>query len=264
MSEEARRASGGPARLRLGGIQIDALGFGGALDAIEGLVVRGRGGAVFTANVDHVVLAEDDAAFRDAYAHADLALADGMPIVWASRLLPVRVPERVAGSDLLLPLLNRAAQRRWPVFLLGGAPGSAEAAAEEARALGVEVCGAAAPRIPADPGAPDPEGEAALEEVRAARPSLVLVGLGAPKQELWIHRHRAALAPAVALGVGAAIDFLAGKMRRAPPLVARAGLEWAWRLASEPRRLWRRYLLRDPRFAVVLARELRRAGRAGR
>jgi N-acetylglucosaminyldiphosphoundecaprenol N-acetyl-beta-D-mannosaminyltransferase len=86
----------------------------------------------------------------------------------------------------------------------------------------------------------------------------VLVGLGAPKQELWIHRRRAALSPAVAVGVGAAIDFLAGHVRRAPPFVARAGLEWAWRLAAEPRRLWRRYLVRDPRFALVLARELAR------
>ncbi|MFL5299950.1 MAG: WecB/TagA/CpsF family glycosyltransferase, partial [Anaeromyxobacteraceae bacterium] len=190
MSEGAPPTTGGPARLRLGGIEIDALGFAAALDAIEELVTRGRGGAVFTANVDHVVLAEEDAAFRDAYAAADLALADGMPIVWASRLLRVRVPERVAGSDLVLPLLNRAVERRWPVFLLGGAPGSAQAAAVAARALGVEVCGAAAPRIPGDPAASDPEGEAALEEVRAARPALVLVGLGAPKQELWIHRHR--------------------------------------------------------------------------
>jgi N-acetylglucosaminyldiphosphoundecaprenol N-acetyl-beta-D-mannosaminyltransferase len=205
------------------------------------------------------VIAEDDPAFRAAYAAADLALADGMPLVWASRLLPVRLPERVAGSDLVVPLLARAAARRWRVFLLGGAPGSAEAAAAAARAMAVDVCGFASPRVPADPLAPDPEGDAAVAALRAARPDLVLVGLGAPKQELWIHRRREVLAPAVAVGVGAAIDFLAGRVRRAPRWIARCGLEWAWRLASEPRRLWRRYLLRDPRFALVLARELARA-----
>jgi N-acetylglucosaminyldiphosphoundecaprenol N-acetyl-beta-D-mannosaminyltransferase len=86
----------------------------------------------------------------------------------------------------------------------------------------------------------------------------VLVGLGAPKQERWIHHHRDGLAPAVALGVGASIDFLAGRVPRASPLVARAGLAWAWRLAREPRRLWRRYLVRDPRFVLVLADELLR------
>jgi N-acetylglucosaminyldiphosphoundecaprenol N-acetyl-beta-D-mannosaminyltransferase len=246
--------------LRLGRIEIDAVTFGEALDAIERLVEAGRGGIVFTPNVDHVALAEEDAAFRRAYAAADLALADGMPIVWASRLLPVRLPERVAGSDLVVPLLARAAARRLRVFLLGGAPGSAELAAARARAMGVEVCGLSSPRIPEDPRAPDPEGEAAVAQVRAAAAQLVLVGLGAPKQERWIARHRAALAPAVALGVGASIDFLAGRIPRAPRLVARVGLEWAWRLAREPRRLWRRYLLRDPRFAIVLARELRRRG----
>jgi N-acetylglucosaminyldiphosphoundecaprenol N-acetyl-beta-D-mannosaminyltransferase len=184
-----------------------------------------------------------------------------MPLVWASRLLPVRLPERVAGSDLVVPLLARAAARRLKVFLLGGAPGSAEAAAERARAMGVDVCGVAAPTIPDDPRAPDPGGEAALARARAAGAQLVLVGLGAPKQERWIHHHRDDLAPAVALGIGASIDFLAGRVPRAPRLVARAGLEWAWRLAREPRRLWRRYLLRDPRFALVLAEELRRTVR---
>jgi N-acetylglucosaminyldiphosphoundecaprenol N-acetyl-beta-D-mannosaminyltransferase len=246
-------------RLRIGALELDPLTFAGALDAIEALVERGRGGAVFPTNVDVVVQAEDDAGLRAAYAAADLALADGMPLVWASRLLPVRLPERVAGSDLVVPLLARAAARRWPVFLLGGGPGVAEEAAARARAMGVEVCGTAAPRVPARAGEADPEGDAALAQVRASGARLLLVAFGAPKQELWIHRHRAALAPAVALAVGASVDFLAGRVRRAPAIVGRAGLEWAWRLAHEPRRLWRRYLLRDPRFALVLARELARS-----
>jgi N-acetylglucosaminyldiphosphoundecaprenol N-acetyl-beta-D-mannosaminyltransferase len=243
------------ARLRLGALEVDPLPFAAALDAVEALVAAGRGGAVYTPNVDHVVLAEDDAAFREAYAAADLALADGMPLVWASRLLPVRVPERVAGSDLVPPLLDRAAARGWPVFLLGGLPGAAREAAARARAVGVDVVGWSAPLVPDDRDAPDPEGDAAAAAVRAAGARLVLVGLGAPKQEVWIHRRRGALGAAVAVACGAAIDFLGGRARRAPPWLARAGMEWAWRLALEPRRLWRRYLLRDPRFAVVVARE---------
>jgi N-acetylglucosaminyldiphosphoundecaprenol N-acetyl-beta-D-mannosaminyltransferase len=237
-------------------VQVDAHTFTTALDAIEALVVSGRGGAVFTPNVDHVVKAERDAELREAYAAADLCLADGMPLVWASRLLAPRLPERVAGSDLVIPLLQRAASHDWGVYLLGGAEGSVERAAEAAaRRTGARIVGADSPRVDLT-GAGEGEGAAALERVRAARPDLLLVGLGAPKQEIWIHRHRAKLGSTVALGVGAAIDFLAGRVPRAPRWMSRAGLEWAFRLGREPRRLARRYLVEDPEFLVIVARAL--------
>jgi N-acetylglucosaminyldiphosphoundecaprenol N-acetyl-beta-D-mannosaminyltransferase len=245
-------------RLSIGSVQVDAHTFASALDAIEALVVAGRGGAVFTPNVDHVVKAEHDAALREAYAAAELCLADGMPLVWASRLLAPRLPERVAGSDLVLPLLRRAASRGWGVYLLGGAPGSAElAAAAIAESTGARIAGTDAPHVSLE-RMDEGEGAAALARVRAAHPQLLFVGLGAPKQELWIHRHRAELAPTVSLGVGAAIDFLAGRVPRAPRWMARTGLEWAYRLAREPRRLSRRYLVDDPEFLVILARALLR------
>jgi len=235
---------------------VDAHTFTSALDAIEALVAAGRGGAVFTPNVDHVVKAEHDPELRAAYASADLCLADGMPLVWASRLLSPRLPERVAGSDLVLPLLQCAASHGWGVYLLGGAPGAAARAADAAvRRTGVRVVGFDAPLVDLS-RAGEGEGAAAVARVRVARPELLLVGLGAPKQELWIHRHRAELAPAVALGVGAAIDFLAGWIPRAPRWMSRSGLEWAFRLGREPRRLARRYLVEDPEFLVILARAL--------
>src|SRR5262245_6036740 len=118
-------------RFRVGSISVDCLDFARALDAIEGLI--GRGGAVFTPNVDHVVRAESDPRLRAAYAAADLALADGMPLVWASRLIGPRLPARVAGSDLVLPLLERAGRSGWRVFLLGGEPGVADRAAQVLR-----------------------------------------------------------------------------------------------------------------------------------
>jgi N-acetylglucosaminyldiphosphoundecaprenol N-acetyl-beta-D-mannosaminyltransferase len=244
-------------RLVLGAVPVDRVSLAEALDRIEALVAAGRGGAVFTPNVDHVVLASREPALARAYAGVDLSLADGMPVVWAARLLGAPVPERVSGSDLAFPLLERAAQRGWRTYLLGGAPGVAEEAARRLRARlpSLVVAGTDAPRITLKPG--DPEGEAALARLRAARPDLVLVALGAPKQELWIHRHRAALGPAVAVGVGATLDFLSGRVRRAPRWVSRAGLEWLWRLGREPRRLWRRYLVQDPAFAAILWRELR-------
>jgi N-acetylglucosaminyldiphosphoundecaprenol N-acetyl-beta-D-mannosaminyltransferase len=245
------------ARLVLGGVPVDRVTAAGALDRIEELVRAARGGAVFTPNVDHVVLASRDPELARAYAAVDLSLADGMPIVWASRLLGAPLPEKVSGSDLVLPLVERAARRGWRVYLLGGAPGVAAQAAErlQARFPDLLLAGADAPRVTL--AERDAEGDAALARLAAARPELVLVALGAPKQELWIHRNRAALAPAVAVGVGASLDFVAGRVRRAPRWMSRTGLEWLWRLGREPRRLWRRYLVQDPAFAAILWRELR-------
>jgi N-acetylglucosaminyldiphosphoundecaprenol N-acetyl-beta-D-mannosaminyltransferase len=243
-------------RLRIGRLWIDAIGFDDALDAIERLVDRGQGGAVFTPNVDHVVKAESNGAFREAYTGVSLSLADGMPLVWVGRLLGCRLPERVAGSDLLVPLMKRAARRKWRVYLLGGKPGSAETAARVlAEEYGVITAGWDDCRIAAD--GTDVDGHDSAARVRAAKPDLILVGLGPPKQELWIHRTAESLRPAVGLGIGAGLDFLAGRHKRAPRWMAKSGLEWAFRLAQEPRRLWRRYLVESPRFAaIVLATRL--------
>ena len=120
----------GPLRVRIGHIWMDTLTFDEVLVAIEELVRCGSGGSVFTPNVDHVVTAEDDLAFREAYQVASLSVADGKYLIWASRVLGTPIPEKVSGSDLVEPLLRIAGRERWRVFLLGGAPGVAEAAAE--------------------------------------------------------------------------------------------------------------------------------------
>jgi N-acetylglucosaminyldiphosphoundecaprenol N-acetyl-beta-D-mannosaminyltransferase len=247
-------------RVRFGTLWVDSLTFTGALEAIERLVESGSGGAVFTPNVDHVVLAESDAAFRAAYASASLSLVDGQPLVWASRLLGSPLPEKISGADLVDPLLERAGRRGWRVFLVGGAPGSAKTAGQRfARAYGVQIAGVEDGRIELAEG---PADEALVEHIRRARPHLVLVALGAPKQELWIAARRERIAPAVSIGVGAALDFAAGAVRRAPRWMQRAGLEWFYRLVQEPRRLARRYLWNDPKFLAVLLRTW--ASRSGR
>jgi N-acetylglucosaminyldiphosphoundecaprenol N-acetyl-beta-D-mannosaminyltransferase len=240
-------------QVRFGHLWVDVLGFSEAIRKIEALVLAGAGGCVFTPNIDHVVTAEDDAAFRAAYAEASLSLADGQPLVWFSRLLGMPLPARIAGSDLVLPLMELAARARWRVYLLGGVPGVAEAAAARLkRELGVLVAGTDSSIIPLD--APAGEADPAAERLRAARPDLVLVALGAPKQERWIHRNLQRIRPAVAIAVGGSLDFLAGRLSRAPDWMSRAGLEWLFRLAQEPRRLAARYLLKDPRFLLVVAR----------
>jgi N-acetylglucosaminyldiphosphoundecaprenol N-acetyl-beta-D-mannosaminyltransferase len=239
-------------RIQIGSLPVDRLTFAQALDAIDGLVERRLGGAVFTPNVDHVVLAEEHAAFRACYQNATLCLADGMPVVWASRWLGRALPERISGSDLIAPLMERAAARRWRVYLLGGAPGVAEKAAVVLRARGADIAGVDAPTIH-DPSSAS-ERRPILEKIRRAAPHLVLVALGAPKQELFIHEARLEVAGAVMLGIGGSLDFVAGNVRRAPPWMSRHGLEWCYRLFQEPRRLWRRYLLRDPKFLRIVWR----------
>ncbi len=245
----------GAGRVRFGHVWVDALTFDGALEALGRLVAARQGGAVYTPNVDHVVVADEDERLRAAYGRCDLSLCDGQPLKWCSPLLGLPLPEKVSGSDLVLPALRLAAARGWRVFLLGGAPGVAEAAAARlAREEGVAVAGWSAPRIGEAPLADE---AAVVEEVAAARPDLLLVCLGAPKGELFIDRNRARLAPAVSLSVGASLDFYVGHVRRAPRWMQRTGLEWLYRLVQEPRRMAQRYLLRDPKFLLILLRTLR-------
>lgn len=242
-------------RRYFGQVPVDVLRFDDALARIDALIASGRGGAVFTPNVDHVVVAQTHAEFRRAYQDADLSLADGQPLIWASRLSGVPLPEKLSGSDLFVPLMQRAAANRWRVFLLGGAPGVAESARTVLeRDHGVNVVGTLAPTLPERPT------HAACaelaERLRNSGAQLVAVALGAPKQELLIHALRQHVPPAVFIGVGAALDFVCGRQKRAPKWLSSAGLEWAFRLMQEPARLWRRYLVRDPAFALIVMRDL--------
>lgn len=263
-----RRAPGGAAlrvvaspRVELAGARIDDVTMAEAIERIEDLVARRRPEYVVTPNVDHLVKLADDAQFRAVYEQAALVLADGMPLLWASRLLGTPLREKVSGSDLFVAFAEVAARRRYRLFFLGGREGAAARAAEvlAARHAGLEVCGVEAPPLGFDQ---DPAANRrVLEQVRAARPDVLFVGLGAPKQEKWIHRWRHDLGVPVSIGVGVSFEFVAGMVRRAPRWMQRAGLEWAWRLLMEPTRLWRRYLVDDPRFLLLLARQWREARR---
>jgi N-acetylglucosaminyldiphosphoundecaprenol N-acetyl-beta-D-mannosaminyltransferase len=239
-------------RLRIGSVWVDVLTRPEMLEELSALVDARNGGTVFTPNVDHVVLAERNTAFRHAYARASLTLADGAPLLWASRLLGIRLPEKLSGSDMVMPIAALAGIRGWRVYLLGGRPGAAEETARQFRELhGVEVVGVEAPRIDLADEAGDP---AIIERIRRSRADLVFVALGAPKQELWSERVRARVQPAVLVSVGASFEFIAGQVPRAPAWLSRIGGEWLFRLAQEPRRLWRRYLVDDPRFVGIVLR----------
>ncbi len=244
------------ARFHIGQVPLDPVTLPGAIERIVELAASGRGGTVYTPNVDHVVVAEEDDAFRAAYSDVSLSLVDGTPVLWAGRMLGYGLPEKVSGSDLFEPLVAEAARRGLSIFLLGGGPGVAELARDELvrRHPGLNVVGILAPRIDAAGRAENEEG--VIETLRAAKPALIFVACGAPKSELFSHRVRASLGSAVFVCVGAAIDFAAGTARRAPRWMSKVGLEWTYRLVREPRRLARRYLLRDPKFFVILGRQL--------
>jgi len=238
--------------LRIGPAEVHVLTEASCVDAIVSALDAGRGGVVVTHNLDHVRRLDRDPAFRDLCAIADLRTADGMPLVWASRLMGRPLPERVAGSDLVWSLSRAVARRGGSVFLLGGDPGTADAAARRlAEDLpGLRVCGTLCP----EPGFEDrPEEMAAMRRlVREARPDVVYVALGSPKQERLIAAIRGETPGAWWLGVGISFSFVCGEVSRAPAWMRRTGLEWAHRLAQEPRRLARRYLVDGPPFALRL------------
>jgi N-acetylglucosaminyldiphosphoundecaprenol N-acetyl-beta-D-mannosaminyltransferase len=200
-------------RVRIGRIWVDAVAHAQALDTIRRLVETHQGGAVFTPNVDHILLAETNREFRLAYRRASLVLADGVPIIWASRLLGAPLPEKLSGSDMVLPIARLAASRRWRVYLLGGNSGVAKIAAERlSKREGVLIVGVDDAFISLDSA--DAEQHKVVDRIKDAKPDLLFVALGTPKQELWIARHRAELVPTVAIGVGASLDFVAGTLRR--------------------------------------------------
>jgi N-acetylglucosaminyldiphosphoundecaprenol N-acetyl-beta-D-mannosaminyltransferase len=205
---------------------------------------------VCSANVDQLVRLRADPQFAATYRGAALVVPDGMPVVWAARLLGKPVRERVAGIDLLLGMCRLAVQHSYRCFLLGSRPWvvAAAAAALEHRFPGLRVCGR-------EPGYFE-DHAAVVARINAARPDLLFVGMGSPRQEIWLGRHFPQLTCRLALPVGGAFEVLAGRRSRAPVRLQKAGLEWAWRLAQEPRRLARRYLVDDLRFLPMVLREL--------
>jgi len=199
---------------------------------------------VVTPNVDHAVMFQHHANMQRAYASAGLVLADGQPVVIASRCLKKPLPERVTGADLTPAIFAAAKQnlnQPLRVFLLGAAEGVAAKAAENITAdfAEVEVVGVYSPPMGFERD--EDENERILAMISDAEPHVLVVGLGAPKQEIWVHRHQARLNCRVALCVGATIDFLAGAVPRAPQWMQKRGLEWFYRMCSDPGRLVKRY-----------------------
>jgi len=239
-------------RVRVGPISVNPMTEGEVVDHISAALKRGEGGRLVTPNIDICRLAARDPELRALVEEADLAVADGMPLVWAARLLGTRLPARVTGADLIWSLSEAAAFYRFPIYLLGGPHGAPERAARALvdRYPGLMISGWRSPPHGYEeiPG----ETDAIRAAVLRANPRIVFVGLGFPRQERLIARLRDDLPGAWFIGCGSAIAFAAGAVPRAPRWMQRAGLEWLFRLASEPGRLGRRYLVDDLPYALRL------------
>lgn len=235
-----------------------------ATEQIVALANSGAKGAlVVTPNVDHIVTMRYDIAMRNVFLRATLRFADGMPIVWLSRAVYRRgLVSRVTGADLLPSIASAAAQQGLRIFLLGGGPGVADAAAARlvADSPGLLVAGTYCPPFGFEHDLQQCQEIARMINDSAA--DVLFVGVGTPKQEKWLDRWIGECGASVGIGVGAAFDFVAGTSRRAPAIIQRFGFEWLWRLGHEPRRLFRRYVIKDSVFLLLAVQEVVRRRRA--
>ncbi|GAB5534315.1 MAG: WecB/TagA/CpsF family glycosyltransferase [Rubricoccaceae bacterium] len=238
------------------GVRFHASRYEQATKLILRWALRGESRTVYCSNTHSVIEAQDDPAFHEILNTADLNTSDGVPIVWALRREGVGA-ERVYGPDLTLHVLQAAAEQGLPVAFYGSTPETLSRLRETLPELvpGIDLCAMISP--PFRPLSEE-EDEAFTRELVESGARIVFVGLGCPRQERWCDAHRGRI-PAPMLGVGAAFDFHAGQVRQAPSLIQKMGMEWAFRLAMEPRRLWRRYTRVVPRFLIGYGRQMMRS-----
>ena len=234
-------------RVNILGVGISAIDMDMALHTIEGWLSRREPHYVCVTGVHGVMESQRDAELRHIHNAAGLVTPDGMPLVWLSHVLGFRHVQRVYGPDLMLAVCERSVPQGYRHFFYGGAPGVADQLAHrlQDRFPGLTTAGTYCP--PFRPLTPE-EDLVVVEQINAAQPDIVWVGLSTPKQEQWMATHVQRLHAPVLIGVGAAYDFLSGVKRQAPGWMQHSGLEWLFRLIQEPRRLWRRYLSNNPRF----------------
>ncbi len=253
------------ARVQLDGTGFDPVTEDEVVARVREELAAGRGGRIVTPNIDILRQAQTEPAVRAYLDRADLVVADGMPLVWASRLSGTPLPERVAGSSLIRSLSAGLGRDGRSIFVIGGMPATEDCADGAVRAAGRLAAACSGLRVAGSVCPPygferdEAAYEQLLRDVTAAAPDLVFVGLGFPKQELVIDRLLPRLPGTWFIGCGAAVNFVAGDVGRAPRWMQRSGLEWAHRLGTEPRRLAGRYLKHDAPYALkLLAQATRR------
>ncbi|HJN76958.1 MAG TPA: WecB/TagA/CpsF family glycosyltransferase [Myxococcota bacterium] len=238
--------------MKLFGCPFDVVDTAQAVARVEEFLASGRTHQGCGVNVDQLVKMKDEPLFRDIVERCDLVTADGTPVVWASRLFGKRLPERVAGIDLFYALLPVSAQRGYKVYLLGAKEESLQGARAiyEARHPGLQIVGARNGYFTVED---EPE---IAKDIHDSGAQLLFIAISSPKKEEFVDRNRAMLAKVgFVLGVGGTFDIDAGLYKRAPDWMARAGIEWTYRLWQEPRRMYRRYIVEDSKFLGMLAKQ---------
>lgn len=233
------------ARMKFMNTEIDNLTMDEALRAIEELIQENRNAYVVTPNVDHIIQLERGGPLTEVYKNADLILTDGKPLIWISKWYGTPIKEKISGSDLFPKLCELSSRKGYKMFFLGAAEGVAAKAAENLmkKHPGLQVVGTYSPPFGFEK---DNEEIAKIKAmIKNAEPHILVVGLGCPKQELFILKHKDELGVPVSLGLGASLDFEAGNVKRAPKWMADHGLEWLYRIIQDPQRLAKRYLVDD-------------------
>lgn len=239
-------------KVRFLNVSVDNFTMDEAVVAADTLIKKGRAAFIATPNVDHLVLLEQHDELKAAYENADLVFTDGMPIVWFSKLLGRPIKEKISGSDFLPRLCDLSARNGYKMFFLGAAPGVAELAAQKLaeRYQGLQVVDCYSPSLDFEK---NPEEMKLIDDrIAAAKPDILVVALGCPKQEVLISDNKTRWNVPLSLGVGASLDFAAGKIKRAPRWMSNHGLEWLYRMCQEPGRMFKRYVLRDWKFLKLL------------
>jgi N-acetylglucosaminyldiphosphoundecaprenol N-acetyl-beta-D-mannosaminyltransferase len=239
--------------IREAGVTIHDVTF----DEVADLVIRwardGSGGYVSTPNVDHLIRAKRDAGFRKLVMGARLRIPDGMGLIYGARLAGTPFRGSVTGRLLPEAIVRKTAPDCPPIAMIGGRDDAPERATQALRAMGGNVVAAVSPPMGFEIGSA--VDEEAVATIKAAKPRIVLVGFGAPKQETWMARHQAELPDAVMLGIGQTIDILGGRVPAAPSWMTKVGLEWAFRMLRDPKRIGRRVFVDDPPFFMWMLRE---------
>lgn len=236
------------------GIPVGDLNMTSAVNAIAERIDLDEGGYVCAIDVYNLVLTRSDEAHRRSLERATMITPDGTPLSWVGRLKGHSNMRRVCGPDLMLEVCRQSIEKGWSHYFYGGAEGVADSLAKSlaTKFPGLRVAGVECP-----PFRPltDAEHGSMIARLKASKANIIWVGLGCPKQEAWMRDNAELLTPSILIGVGAAFDFHTGRVQRAPVWMREHGMEWLHRLISEPRRLWRRYLIAAPTFAFLCAQE---------
>lgn len=232
-------------RMKFMNTEIDNLTMKEAIDEIDKLIKENKNAYVVTPNVDHIVKLETDKELQEVYKDANLILTDGKPLIWISKFYKTPIKEKISGSDLFPLVCEMAAEKGYNMFFLGAGEGVANKAAQNLinKFPKLNIVGTYSPPFGFEKD--KKEIEKIISMINKANTQILIVGLGCPKQEKFIHKYRKELNVPISLGLGASLDFEAGNIKRAPKWMSDNGLEWLYRLSKEPKRMFKRYIVDD-------------------